>query len=150
MILVRDGLSILLLSVNGHWCSRLDVVAIRLSTSLGSLAVVLVYAPPDSGVDSALCSSLIDCVSDCGVLLLCGDFNSHSPLWGARCSNFHGRELCSAVLDHGLTLLNDSMPTFLSAPGRSGGSLDLVFISASRVGVGLGLRQRRHRLTDQG
>ena len=97
--------------------------------------MVSVYAPPDSGVDSALWSSLIGCASDCEVLLLCGDFNAHSPLWGARRSNFQGHELCSAVLDCGLTPLNDSLPTFLSAPVRSGENLDLVFISSSRVGV---------------
>ena len=121
--------------MDGPWCSRLDVVAVRLSTSLGSLAVVSVYVPPDSGVDSALWTSLIGCVSDCDVLLLCGDFNAHSPLWGASRSNFQGRELCSAVLDCGLTPLNDSLPTFLPASGRSGGNLDLVFITSSRVGV---------------
>ena len=128
MILVRDCLSVLPLPVDGPWCSRLDVVAVRLSTSLGSLVVAPVYTPPDSGVHSALWTSLISCVSDCDVLLLCGDFNAHR-------SNFQGRELCSAVLDCGLTPLNDSLPTYLSAPGRSGGNLDLVFISSSRVGV---------------
>ena len=50
-ILVREGLSILPLSVDGPWCDRLDAVAIRLSTVLGSLAVISVYAPPESGVD---------------------------------------------------------------------------------------------------
>ena len=59
--LVRDSLSVLPLSVDGPWCSRLDVAAVRLSTSLGSLAVMSVYAPPDSGVDSGLWSSLIGC-----------------------------------------------------------------------------------------
>ena len=59
MILVRDGLSILPLSVDGPWCSCLDVVAIRLSTTFGSLAVVSVYASPESGVDSGLWPSLI-------------------------------------------------------------------------------------------
>ena len=80
MILVRDCLSVLPLPVGGPWCSRLDVVAVRLTTSLGSLAVASVYAPPDSEVDTALWTSLISCVSDYGVLLLCGDFNAHSPL----------------------------------------------------------------------
>ena len=133
--MVRDGLSVLPLSVDGPLCSRLDVVAVKLSTSLGSLVVASVYAPPDSGVDSALWTSLVGCVSDCDVLLLCGDFNAHSPPWGARRSNFQGRKLCSAVLDCSLTPLNDSLPTFLPASGPSGGNLDLVFISSSRVGV---------------
>ena len=48
---------------------------------------------------------------------------------------FQGRELCSAVLDHGLTPLNDSVPTFLAATGRSDGNLDLFFLTSSRVGV---------------
>ena len=90
VILVRDSLSVLPLLVDGPWCSRLDVAAVRLSTSLGSLALMSVYAPPDSGVDSGLWSSLIGCASDCDVLILCGDFNVHSPLWGARCLTFRG------------------------------------------------------------
>ena len=66
-------------------------------------------------------------------LLLCGDFNAHSPLWGSRFSNFQGRELCSVVLDRGLVPLNDTLPTLLPVPGRSSGNLDLVFYPASRI-----------------
>ena len=95
------------------------------------------YAPPESGNDSSLWPSLIECAWDCDILLFCGDFNAHSLLWGARFSYSQGRELCSAVLDHGLTSLNDSLHTFLAAPGRSGGNLDLVFLSVSRIGADL-------------
>ena len=134
-ILVRESLSILPLFMDGPWGDRLDAVAIRLSTVLGSLAVISLYAPPESCVDAGMWSSLIWRSLGCDLLFFCGDFNAHSPLWGARCSNFQGRELCSAVLDHGLTPLNDSLPTFLAATGRSGGNLDLVFFTSSRVGV---------------
>ena len=52
VILVREDLSILPLSVDGSWCDRLEVVAIRLSTALGSLAVMSVYVPLESGIDA--------------------------------------------------------------------------------------------------
>ena len=68
-------------------------------------------------------------------LFLCGDFNSHSPLWGSGFFNYQGRELCSVVLDRGLIPLNDSLPTILPVPGRSAGNLDLVFYSAARFGT---------------
>ena len=106
-----------------------------MSTALGSLAVMSVYAPPDSAVNVGMWSSIIQRSLGCDFLYFCGDFNAHSPLWGARYSNFQGRELCSAVLDHGLTPLNDSVPTFLAATGRSSGNLDLVFLTSSRIGV---------------
>ena len=93
------------------------------------------YAPPESGIDAGMWSLLIERSLGCDLLLFCGDFNAHSPLWGARHYNFQGRELCSAVLDHGLTPLNDSVPTFLDASGRSGGNLDLIFLTSSRIGV---------------
>ena len=79
-ILVRESLSVLPLSVDGPWRDRLDAVAVRLSTVLGSLAVISVYAPPESGINADMSTSLIRCSLGCDLLLFCGDFNAHSPL----------------------------------------------------------------------
>ena len=127
LILSRDSLVITPLLTDGPREGLFDVVAIRVSSTIGPLNILAVFSPPNSQVGSALWSALIDSVGGGESFLLRGDFNSRSPLWGSRFSNFQGRELCSVVLDRGLIPLNESLPTLLSVPGRSAGNLDLVF-----------------------
>ena len=123
------------LLIGGPWRNLLQVVTVRVTTSMGSISILAEYASPNVQVGSDTWSALIDSAAGGDALLLCGDFNAHSPLWGSRFSNLQGCELCSVILNVGLVSLNDSQPTFLPAPGRSAGNLDLVFFTASRIGT---------------
>ena len=53
----------------------------------------------------------------CTSVLLCGDFNALSGLWGSTCTNAAGRLISGLVSDLDLVPLNDSLPTFLTGPG---------------------------------
>lgn len=44
--------------------------------------------------------------------MLCGDFNAHSPMWGALDSNYLGNQLSVAIYEEGLILPNDSVLNF--------------------------------------
>ena len=131
----EDPLVITPLLTDGPWEGLFDVVGIRVSSTIGPLNILSVYSPPNARVGSAIWSALTDSVGGGDSLLLCGGFNSHSPLWGSSFSNYQGRELCSVVFDRGLVPLNDSLPILLSVPGWSAGNLDLVFYPAARIGT---------------
>ena len=135
LILFRDALIVAPLSTDGPWEDLFDVVGIRVSSTIGSLNILAVYSTPNAQAGSAVWSALIDSVGGGDSLLLYGDFNAHSPLWGSRFSNFEDRELCSVVLDRGLVPLNGTLSTLLPVLGRSAGNLDLVFYPASRIGT---------------
>ena len=75
--------------------------------------------------------NLLARTSSCASVLLCGDFNALSGLWGSSCTNAAGRLISGLVSDLDLVPLNDSLPTFLAGPGLSRNNLDLIFLSSS-------------------
>ena len=75
--------------------------------------------------------NLLARTSSCASVLLCGDFNALSGLWGSSCTNAAGRLISGLVSDLDLVPLNDSLPTFLVGPGLSRNNLDLIFLSSS-------------------
>ena len=67
-------------------------------------------------------------------VIVCGDFNSHNPLWGSNTLDVNGKTAEDFMNKYDLVLLNDGTPTRIDP--RSGGqsSLDLTFMSKEMSG----------------
>ena len=131
LILVRRELAVVDLDLPGFADGGLDAVGLSVCSPRGSLAVICAYMPPGSTADLSMWQSLLARSSFCASVLLCGDFNALSGLWGSSCTNAAGRLISGLVSDLDLVPLNDSLPTFLAGPGLVRNNLDLVFLPSS-------------------
>jgi Endonuclease-reverse transcriptase len=108
----------------------LQAVACRISTPQ-PVSLCSVYLPPTSSWNH---SDLLVLLSKLPPpVLLIGDFNSHSTLWGCSSTNRKGHELETLLLQSNLCLLNDKSPTYLHPETGSLSSLDLAFSDPSIV-----------------
>lgn len=64
-------------------------------------------------------------------LILCGDFNSHNPIWGSLTINNRGRILERLMDEYNLILHNDEHPTRLGSPGSNPSFVDKSLSSSS-------------------
>ncbi|GFS51212.1 putative RNA-directed DNA polymerase from transposon X-element [Trichonephila clavipes] len=64
-------------------------------------------------------------------IVILGDFNGHSTLWGSAKTNPRGRQIEQVLSDHCLCLLNHEEPTYFHEPTRSFHTLDLAICSLS-------------------
>ena len=119
------------LDLPGFADGGLDAVGLSVCSPRGTLAVICAYMPPGSAADLSMWQSLLARSSSCASVLLCGDFNALSGLWGSSCTNAAGRLISGLVSDLDLVPLNDSLPTFLAGPGLVRNNLDLVFLPSS-------------------
>ena len=119
------------LDLQGSVDGSLEAVGLSVCSPRGTLAVICAYMPPSSAADLSTWQPLLARSSSCASVLLCGDFNALSGLWGSFCTNAAGRLISGLVSDLDLVPLNDSLPTFLAGPGLVRNNLDLVFLSSS-------------------
>lgn len=121
------------MDLSGLFVKNINALGIVLLTSMGSVSVLLVYCPSVSAIKYEIWCEIINIVDGVDHILISGNFNAHSRMWGSEWEDTSGKELTMAASDRDLVPLNDQEPTFLSLPGQSGLNPDLVFFSASLV-----------------
>lgn len=106
-ILVKDSIPHKRITIN----SQLQAVAIEINMCL-TFTIVSIYIPPCQ----TFCSrDLTDIFSSINTpILVLGDFNSWSNLWGSSVVNHRGRLVENAILQSNLCVLNDGRPTHFS------------------------------------
>ncbi|XP_072140732.1 uncharacterized protein [Dermacentor andersoni] len=96
--------------------SRL-VVAVECSSREFAITVVAAYAPPHRTMDDVF-EHLAHAIDRCRTpdILVMGDFNAHSVLWGPREGDDRGTRLIEFAAAAGLVVLNDasSPPTYVT------------------------------------
>jgi hypothetical protein len=123
-ILIRNDIPHSILSLN----SSLQAVACRISIP-EPVTLCSIYLPPTS---SWSYTDLLSLVSNLpSPVILMGDFNSHSTLWGCSSTNQKGLEIETFLLQSNLCLLNNKSPTYLHPATGSLSSLDLAFCDPS-------------------
>jgi len=64
-------------------------------------------------------------------ILLLGDFNAHSTLWGCSKTDLRGKMIENLLLKHNLFILNDGSNTYLHPATGSSSAIDLSITSPS-------------------
>ena len=64
-------------------------------------------------------------------ILLLGDFNAHSTLWGCSKTDLRGKMIEDLLLKHNLSILNDGSNTYLHPATGSSSAIDLSIASPS-------------------
>lgn len=108
---------------------RTDFQAVAVRILPMSITVCSVYVPPDESLDIDGFNRLCDQLP--GPIILCGDFNAHSFLWGCSSVTAKGRVLERLINDRNLSLLNDGSLTHFSAAHSSFSAIDLTLASPS-------------------
>ena len=108
--------------------SSLQAVACRISLP-EPVTLCSIYLPPTSSWSHADLLSLVSSLP--ASVILMGDFNSHSTLWGCCSTNQKGLEIETFLLQSNLCLLNNKTPTHLHPATGSLSSLDLAFCDPS-------------------
>ena len=115
LILIRSALAVTKIDLPIPYEDAFEAVGLSVRTSLGVMAIVCAYMPPNSGAELLAWRSLFAFVLAGSAILFCGDFNAHSGHWGSPCTNAAGRLISGLVSNLDLIPLNDSSPTFLLA-----------------------------------
>ena len=89
--------------------------------------VIINFYNPCTDVSHDFLSSIIN---DCGhSFILCGDFNSHNPIWGSKKIDKNGREVELLLTNYDLVLLNDGTPTRQDPGSLITSSIDLSIVT---------------------
>lgn len=106
-----------------------DIVAVRFTTKTLDFYLISVYAPPHDEIENTLTTlhSLIIQFRPIPILIG-GDFNAKSTVWGGNTTDHRGTELAQFIIATDLYPLNnsDSPPTFQTINGQSWIDLTLV------------------------
>jgi len=118
-ILVKNGIPHKLCQLN----TNLQTTAL-LITCHKTITVCSIYLPPSLKLNS---SDLYDLITQLPPpVLLLGDYNAHSSLWGCPKTDIRGKHL---LHKHNLCLLNDGSSTYMHAATASVSAIDLCICS---------------------
>lgn len=104
----------------------LQAVAARV-TCHRTITVCSLYLPPSSCVTAEQIDKLLMQLPP--PVLLLGDFNAHSTLWGNKSTDRKGKLVENTLLKHNLSLLNDNSTTYLHPGTGSATAIDLSLCS---------------------
>lgn len=91
--------------------SNLLVIAIEFNIKY-PITVMSLYIPPNQKFSQLDLSQLTSAVNT--PIIICGDFNGWSPLWGSPHANHRGTIIEDFILSSDLCILNDNSPTHFS------------------------------------
>jgi len=104
----------------------LQAIAARI-TLHQTITVCSIYFPPSLKFNS---SDLDDLISHLPPpILLLGDFNAHSTVWGSSKTNIRGKQIEDLFQKQNLCLLNDGSSTYMHAATASTSAIDLSICS---------------------
>lgn len=96
---------------------------------VSNITFVSLYIPPSTPFDLPLWVHMLSKISS--PLVILGDFNAHSPLWGSSSSDPSGHKIIDLMDSLNICLLNDGSPTRFSNPGQSPSAVDISLCSPS-------------------
>jgi len=100
----------------------LQATAVKISLHR-AVTLCSIYLPPSTGIDIADLDAIVSQLPP--PILLLGDFNAHSPLWGCNALDNRGK-ICEDLINrHNLCILNSKTPTYLHSATGSKTSIDL-------------------------
>jgi len=108
--------------------TTLQAVAIRI-TLHKVITICSLYIPPTSNCDLNALDNLLHQLSS--PVLMLGDYNAHSPIWGWRNQDHRGRLIEDFIANNNLYLLTDTSHTYLHPATGSSSAIDLSLCSAS-------------------
>lgn len=108
--------------------SDLEVVAAVINYPT-PIAVCNIYIPPNKDISPLELSNILNQIPS--PKLLIGDFNAHSPLWGAPFSNTKGKALEHVIETSNLILLNNDQKTRFDSFSGELSTLDLSLCDSS-------------------
>ena len=88
-----------------------------------AITVCSIYLPPTAKYDNAVIDIFITQLPH--PVLILGDFNAHSHLWGCQKTTIRGKQFEDFLLKHNLSVLNDGSPTYLHPATGSLSAIDL-------------------------
>jgi len=130
--IVHGGSSILVKPSTPHRQIKLQtgLQAIAIRATLGkTITVCSIYLPPTMVFNSTDLENLIAQLPP--PILLLGDFNAHSTLWGCSKTDLRGKMIEDLLLKLNLSILNDGSNTYLHPATGSSSAIDLSIASPS-------------------
>ena len=108
----KQGIAILIKKSLKHTCihisSNISILAIKINIGF-EFVLLNIYIPPCQSFSSSEINQILSQFS-CPIVLV-GDLNSWSPLWGSPTINTRGKILEDVILSTNLVVLNDGSPT---------------------------------------
>ena len=102
--------------------SPIQAVAIRF-TLVKPLTLCSIYIPPEQTISYPQLYDLFKQLPS--PIILMGDFNAHSPIWGSHDTNMRGKTIERLIDENDLCIFNDGTPTFHSSSTLKPSHLDL-------------------------
>jgi len=102
--------------------TTIQATAVRVSLHR-PITLCSIYLPPNTIVDITDLNALLAQLPS--PVLLCGDFNAHSPLWGCSSLDIKGKICEDFMNNNNLLLLNNKTSTYLHSATGSRTSIDL-------------------------
>lgn len=124
-ILVKKNIPHQLVNINSHICS----LGVEISLNQ-KVTIVNSYIPPKQTFSSREMLNFLKLIS--GPIILVGDFNAWSPLWGSHVVNSRGQTIEEVILAANLAILNNGAPTHLSTH-NSLTHVDLTLVTPSLI-----------------
>ena len=108
--------------------TSLQAVAVRVHLHK-TITVSSLYIPPKYKLNSKELDELFNQLPS--PVLLLGDFNAHSDIWGCNNTDNRGKQIIDFISQHDLCILNNKTSTYLHPSSGSFSSIDLSICSPS-------------------
>lgn len=109
-----------------------EVVMVEIWTDKGSVMVINLYNPCKKLQKEKL-EELVELSGD--KVVWCGDFNSHSTLWGSKNTDFNGKVIEELLDENGLVCINDGSGTRVNIVNGQESVLDLTLVSQNMASI---------------
>ena len=130
-ILVRHGIEHEALDMTEWDMEDREVQALRVNVKGKKWVIINVYIGNDSTTKEEDWKFLSDFESLGEAVLIVGDFNARSSMWGNTSENPQGKALYNALLETDLTLLNtNEMTRFAQRQSEEDSNIDLAMVTA--------------------
>lgn len=115
--------------VNTTFYEDIQNVALSISTERGSLTILCVYCPPNSGhIRMNRLRNIIRNLPQ--PIFVGGDFNAHHVAFGCLSTKGRGQDLYDIIDECDLCILNDGSFTTVNRPNNNPSAIDVSFTSA--------------------
>lgn len=121
-LLIRNCLSFNPLLIN----TNLQAAACRVNMAGTMITICSIYISPSININLQSLSQLVSLLPR--PIVLVGDFNAHSPLWGSPSEDSRGKIVNELMTRSTLVCINDGSPTYIH-PNGTQTHLDLVLCS---------------------
>ena len=107
--------------------TELECILIKVHGSRGRVTIINFYNPCQPLMHKSLQEVFRRCE---GVVLVCGDFNSHNILWGSKDTDRNGNIIEDLIDEFDMVILNDGQGTCINPSTGKMSPLDLTLISS--------------------